>query len=53
MKVALVVNNSLRHNYFANMLIQNFEVVGVIETIRDYYMEAKASGDRHSFGVRR
>jgi folate-dependent phosphoribosylglycinamide formyltransferase PurN len=45
MRVAMVVNGNLRHKYYANKIIENFEVCGVIETIRDYHMEAKVSGD--------
>jgi folate-dependent phosphoribosylglycinamide formyltransferase PurN len=45
MRVALVINDSLRHKFYANTIIDNFDVIGVIETERDYYMEAKRSGD--------
>lgn len=45
MKIVMVINDSLRHKFYANSIIDNFDVVGVIETERDYYMEAKVSGD--------
>ena len=45
MKVAMIVNNSLRHIYYANKIVENFDVIGIIETHRDYDMESKVSGD--------
>jgi folate-dependent phosphoribosylglycinamide formyltransferase PurN len=45
MKVVLVINDNLRHKFYANAIIDNLDVIGVIETERDYHMEAKRSGD--------
>jgi folate-dependent phosphoribosylglycinamide formyltransferase PurN len=45
MKIVMVINSSLRHLYYANKIMEEFEVSGVIVTHRDYYMEAKVSGD--------
>lgn len=45
MKIVMVINSSLRHLYYANKIMEYFDVSGVILTHRDYYMEAKVSGD--------
>lgn len=45
MRIVMVINSSLRHLYYANKIMGEFEVAGVIVTHRDYYMEAKVSGD--------
>jgi folate-dependent phosphoribosylglycinamide formyltransferase PurN len=44
MQVVMVVNSSLRHKYYANYILDHFNVSGIICTHRDYNMEKEASG---------
>lgn len=45
MKVAIFAGTNLRHKYFANKIIDNFDVAGLVAQQRDYDRERNVAGD--------
>lgn len=45
MKVTIFAGTNLRHKYFANKIMENFEVIGLVAQQRDYDRERNVAGD--------